>query len=138
MQDLGNVLFNLFLLPWQVLEFGRGILFEGGDYAAMVFIVLTLMLGGSMAFASGRAIALTWRPFAQVLVYMLPLSAMIRFLHYALFQEELGSLFFFAVTFVLLSAFAVAGYQSTRAGQMVRQYPFAFARVGRFGWRNSS
>ena len=138
MQALGSFLFNLFLIPWQIIENGRGILFEGGDYAGMVFLVLTLVLGGSMAFASGRAIALTWRPFIQVPVYMLPLTAMIRFLHYALFDETLLSLFYFAVTFLILGLFALWGYQVTRAGQMVRQYPWAFARAGRFGWRNSA
>ena len=55
MQALGSFLFNLFLIPWQIIENGRGILFEGGDYAGMVFLVLTLVLGGSMAFEIGRA-----------------------------------------------------------------------------------
>ena len=136
MQSLGSFLFKLFVVPWQIIEFGRGILFEGSDYAGMVFLVLTLLLGGSMAFASGRAIALTWRPFVQVPVYMLPLTAMIRFLHFALFEETLLSLWYFAVTFLILGLFALWGYQVTRATQMVRQYPWAFARAGQFGWRS--
>ena len=95
-------------------------------------------MGGSLAFASGRAVALTWRSFAIVPAYMLPLSAMVRFLHYALFEESLLSPQQFAVTFVLLLGFAWCGFQSTRASQMVRQYPFAFARRGMFGWRSSA
>ena len=138
MQALGNFLFNLFLVPWHILEHARGIVFEGGDYAAMVFIVLTLIFGGTMAFASGRAIALTWRPFLQVPVYMLPLAAMVRFLHFALFEEALLSFYFFLLTFLILSLFALWGYQTTRAKQMVRQYPFAFSKAGSFGWRDSA
>ena len=136
MQAIGSFIFGLFQALWQVLEFGRGILFEGGDYAAAVFIVLTLMLGGAMAYAAGRAIALTWRPVIQVPVYMLLLTAMIRFLHFALFEETLLSPTLFLVTFVLLGLFAFWGFRATRAGQMVQQYPFAFVRSGRFGWRN--
>ena len=138
MLKLGSAIFDLFAVPYRLLETGRGWLFEGGDYAGMVFIVLTLLLGGAMAYASGRAIALTWRPLLQVAVYMLPLAAMIRFLHFALFDENLASIYHFGVTLVLLGLFALWGYRVTRVGQMVRQYPFAFSRSGLFGWQNSA
>ena len=120
---------------YDTIEHGRGILFEGGTYAGVVFIVLTLLLGGSMAWSAGRAIALTWRPLWLVPVYMLALSAMVRFLHYALFQENLASPAYFAVTFAILLALALWGYRSMRVAQMLRQYSWAFARSGFLGWR---
>lgn len=137
MLKLGEAFFALFRLPYAALEHGRGILFEGGDYAGMVFILLTLILGGTMAYAAGRAIASIWRPLQQVLVYMLPLSAMIRFLHYALYGEELLSVQHFIVTFILLSLFAFWGYRVKRCNQMVRQYPWAFVRSGLLGWKDT-
>ena len=137
MLKLGADFFALFKLPYAALEHGRGILFEGGDYAGMVFILLTLIIGGTMAYAAGRAIASTWRPVRQALVYMLPLTAMVRFLHYALYGEELLSAQYFAGTFLLLSLFALWGYRVTRRNQMVRQYPWAFTRSGLLGWRDA-
>ena len=138
MLAFGKTVFDLFHVPWRVLEYGRGWLFEGGDYAGAVFLVLTLTMGGLMAFAAGRALARTWRPLWQAFAYMLPLTAMIRFLHFALFEENLTSLVMFTVTFVIVGLFASWGYRSTRAGQMVRQYPFAFRRAGPFNWQNSA
>lgn len=126
---------GFFTRLYDLIEHGRGILFEGGVYAGPVFIVLTLLLGGAMAWSSGRAIALTWRPIWLVPVYMLALSAMVRFLHYALFGENLASLVHFAVTFAILLALAMSGYRAMRVAQMLRQYSWAFARSGLLGWR---
>ena len=126
---------GFFTQLYALVEHGRGILFEGGAYAGAVFTVLTLLLGGAMAWSSGRAIALTWRPLWLVPVYMLALSAMVRFLHYALFEENLASLVHFAVTFAILLALALGGYRSMRVAQMLRQYSWAFARSGFLGWR---
>ena len=137
MLKLGEDFFALFRLPYAAMEYGRGLLFEGGDYAGMVFILLTLILGGTMAYAAGRAIAATWRPVTQALVYMLPLTAMVRFLHFALYGEELLSVQYFVVTLLLLSIFALLGYRVTRVSQMVRQYPWAFTRAGLFGWKDA-
>src|SRR3954447_11977020 len=53
------------------------------------FLLLTCVIGGAAAYATGRAIALTWRPFWQALAYMIPLTAAVRFLHYALFGEDI-------------------------------------------------
>ena len=43
------------------------------DYFA-VFILVTVVLGGGAAWLAGRAIALTWRPWWHVLLYMLILG----------------------------------------------------------------
>ena len=50
------------------------------------------MIGGGAAWLAGRAIAQTWRPFWQVVVYMLLLGAAVRFVHFALFEADLLSL----------------------------------------------
>ena len=130
-----SALMGFFTRLYDAIEYGRGLVFEGGTYAGSVFLVLTLILGGSMAWSAGRAIALTWRPLWLVPVYMVALSAMVRFLHYALFQENLGSLQHFAVTFLILLALALWGYRSMRVAQMLRQYSWAYARSGLLGWR---
>lgn len=121
-----------------ILDAGRGVFFDGGDYAPEIFIGITLILGGLGAWASGRALASTWRPLAQTPLYVLPLAAAVRFLHYALYDEDLGAPVYFIATFAILSLIALLGFRSTRAQQMARQYSWAFARAGLFGWRKTA
>lgn len=113
----------------------RGLLYDGGDYAAWVFVFLTLVLGGGLAFATGRAMAQTWRPLWLIPLGMAPLALAVRFLHFALFEEKLLSLHYYAVTFVILALVAFAGYRVMRAAQMTTQYSWLYGADGPIGWR---
>ena len=62
-----------------------------------VFIFVTLILGGGAAVLAGRAIAMTWRPWWQVVVYMLILGLAVRFIHFSLFGGTLLSLHYYLV-----------------------------------------
>lgn len=100
-----------------------------------VFLLLTVFLGGGAGWLSGRAIALTWRPVWQILVYMVLLSGAVRFLAYGLFDETLVSLHYYVVTLIILLAISGLGYRVTRVGQMVTQYRWLYERAGPFAWR---
>ena len=130
--------YDLFVRIHAVLDLGRGVLFDGGDYAAEGFLFMTVFLGGLGAWASGRAVASTWRPMLQAPLYCVGLAAAVRFLHFALFEEELTSIHYYLVTFALLAAIALLGYRAMRSGQMARQYSWSFARLGPFGWRRTA
>jgi len=110
-----------------------GLIWVDSDYGLPIFLLLTF-LGGAAAFASGRAIALSWSAEWLLIPAMIVLSAAVRFLHFALFQENLFSLHYYVVTLIVMIAVAGYGYRSTRARQMATQYSWAFARSG-LGWR---
>lgn len=95
---------------------------EMGPNTIWVFLGLTCALGGAAAWATGRALALTWRPFWMVPAYALALAAAVRFLHYALFEEPLLSAPLFAADAAVLIAVAALGFRLTRARQMTTQY----------------
>ncbi len=99
----------------------------------LAFFVLT-GLGAAAAVATGRAFARGWSPRWLVAPAMLALAAAVHFLHYALFQEDLRSLYYYSVTFVVLFAAASLGYQFMRARQMATQYSWAFEKRG-MSWR---
>lgn len=101
-----------------------------------VFIVLTLILGGGAAFMAGRALAKGWRPVWQLIAYMIPFTAGLRFLHFALFQTELTSLHYFLTDGFLMTAIALLSYRLTTANQMVSQYPWLYERAGPFAWKS--
>ena len=104
-----------------------------GDTAGIV-LVLNLLLIGPAAFATGHAVALTWRPFAQIVFYAALLSALLRFLDYALMNGELVSVAGFLLGWAVQFAIAAVAFRLTRARQMVRQYPWLYRRKGLLGW----
>ena len=111
-----------------------GVLWADAPYGLFTFIVITLLLGGLGAWATGRAMARTWRPMAMLAPYMIFLTAGVRFLHYALYGERLLSLQFFAIAYVWTMVVGALGYRYMRAGQMATQYSWAYERAG-MNWR---
>jgi hypothetical protein len=112
-------------------------LYQGSENGLWTFLLVTVLMGGLAAHASGRVIAQTWRPFWHVPLYMLALAAVVRFCHYALFEEPLISLRSFGVDFAIAFAAASLGYRLVRARQMAVQYDWLFSRRGPLGWRAS-
>ncbi len=112
--------------------------YPSGPYGFWVFLLVTLVLGGLSAWATGRAIALTWRPYLQLVGYTFLLACAVRFLQYALFEQPLLSSSAFAIDFIILLLLSFVGYRMTRAGQMTAQYPWAYQRAGAIGWRDVS
>ena len=100
-----------------------------------VFLLLTIVLGGGAAFIAGRSLAKDWRPVGSVILFMIPLGAGVRFLHFALFQQQLFSLTYFISHTLIFMAFAILGYRLKRVSQMVTQYPWLYERSGALSWR---
>ena len=102
------------------------------------FIFVTMILGGGAAWMTGRAVAQTWRTPLQLAGYMVILGLAVRFVHFALFSGTLLSGYYLVIDFLVILVFAFLGMRYTRAGQIARQYSFAFTRSGPFGWRQKS
>ena len=111
-----------------------GVLWSDTPYGLFTFILITLVLGGLGAWATGRAMAQTWRPIPMLLPYMVFLTAGVRFLHYALYGEPLLSVQHFIIAYVWLMIVAVLGYRFKRAKQMATQYSWAYEAAG-MNWR---
>jgi len=89
-----------------------------------VFALVTLFLGGGTAWLTGRAIALTWRPWWQIIVYAFLLGGTVRFLHHALFLGTLLSPRFFLIDTAVCAILAGLAFIVTRMRQKRRQYAF--------------
>src|SRR3954447_4290220 len=96
----------------------RTLIHTVGEFVPVTFLLVTIVMGGLAAYASGKAIAQTWRPFWHVPLYMLIVAAAVRFCHFALFEEPLLSLQSYAVDFAIAFASASLGYRLVRARQM--------------------
>ena len=116
-----------------LLSFIPGLLYE--EDSLSVFLLVTVVLGGGAAALAGRAVALTWRPWWQVVLYMLMLGAAVRFIHFALFGGTLLSIHYYAVDTLVCMAFGFAGFQAARARRMVAQYPWINEPDGPLRWR---
>jgi hypothetical protein len=99
------------------------------------FLGLTVLLFGAAALATGRALALSWRPAWQALPYALLLGLGDRFLLYALFGGELLSASGYGLAVVLLLLLMLAARRRTLARLMLRQYPWLYERAGPLSWR---
>jgi hypothetical protein len=111
----------------------QGFLHEEDSFG--VFILVTIILGGGAAALAGRAIALTWRPWWQIVAYMLILGAVVRFIHYALFGATLLSFHYYVVDAAVCMAFGFVGFRAARAKQMVSQYRWINEPNGWLRWR---
>src|SRR5215510_15486134 len=99
-----------------------GDFYASGENGPWTLILVTILMGGLAAYASGKAIAQTWRPFWHVPLYMLVLAAAVRFCHFALFEEPFLSLRSYAADFAVACVLAALGYGRVRAHQMRTQY----------------
>jgi hypothetical protein len=108
-------------------------LYSGESILAVILV--TGILGGGAAWLSGRAIASAWRPLRQVIVTALLLSAAARFIHFALFDGTLLSVVSYTCDTLIFLLIGALAWRTTRAAQMVRQYPWLYVRHGPFSWR---
>jgi hypothetical protein len=99
-------------------------IYTSGPNGFWVFLLCTVVLGGVTAYVSGKAIAETWRPSWQVIVYGLLLALVVRFMHYALFEEVLMSARNYLVDSAVLLAGGCAGYVNARRRQIGAIYPW--------------
>ena len=106
------------------------------DDSLRVFLVLTVIIGGGAAFLAGRGLARSWKPFWRVYFYMALLAAAIRFFHYALFDGNLLSLYYYLVTYAVMLAAGVLGFRAMRTTQMVTQYRWLYERTSPLTWRD--
>ncbi len=111
-----------------------GWLYDDAPGGLLHFVLLTLLLGGAGGIASGRAIAGQWKNLLILPAYMVLLSAFVRFLHYALFGEDLLSIAGYVVALVIALLAAAYGYRSRRADQMATQYSWIYAKAGPLAW----
>jgi len=99
------------------------------------FLGLTVVLFGGAAWLMGQALAATWRPAWQNVVYGVMLGAASRFFQNALFAGDMFSLSGFVIDTAVITALALVSFRLTRAYKMVSQYPWLYERSGLFGWR---
>ena len=101
----------------------------------IVFLIVTLILGGGAAFLTGQAMANRWRPTWMVIGYSLLLGCADRFAVYALADGDLWLITGYVIDTVILTVIALVAYRLNKARNMVEQYPWIYERNGLFGWR---
>ncbi len=81
-----------------------------------IFLLVTVILGGGAAALAGRAIAQTWRPWWQIVAYMLILGGAVRFIHFALFGGTLLSAHYYVVDSAICLRLRMSRFPSRARG----------------------
>ncbi|WP_406854041.1 DUF6867 family protein [Alsobacter sp. KACC 23698] len=114
----------------------QGVLYEESSIG--LFLLVSIVMGGAAAWASGKSIAQTWRPAWMVVPYMLILGMAVRFIHFALFEGTLLSGHYYVVDTLILLAAGALGFRYKRTQQMTTQYRWLYEKTGPFSWRERS
>jgi hypothetical protein len=110
-----------------------GSLYETETFLQVLFV--TGILGGAAAWATGHALAETWRPFRQLAGYVLLLGGAVRFVHFALFGGDLLSVPSYLADMLYLLLVGSLSWRMTYAGRMVTQYRWLYERTSPLTWR---
>ncbi|HJQ59706.1 MAG TPA: hypothetical protein VJ890_22550 [Vineibacter sp.] len=103
-----------------------------------IFLLLTFVMFGWAAVATGNGVAARWQPWQVVVVYCCLLAAAERFVDHALAGGDLLSVGGFAASAAILCTLGLTAWRATHARMMVRQYPWLFEASGVFGWRQKA
>jgi hypothetical protein len=113
---------------------------------------LTIIMFGGGGFLMGQAIAETWRPWWQILLYGALLAIANEFLGFALFQgpfivdslvsttaQPLGwAVLIYLFDAAVIIAVGLLAYRLTLVRKMAAQYPWLYERAGPFRWREKN
>ena len=100
-----------------------------------VFIGLTVVIMGAIAFMTGRAVAATWRPVWQAVLYCFLLGLLDRFLTSGLFGGRGLLVSGFIIDTAVLVGIGLIAYRLTYVAKMVTQYPWLYERTGIWSYR---
>ncbi|MFK0333742.1 DUF6867 family protein [Rhizobium sp. NPDC090275] len=113
----------------------QGLFIEQDAGVHLVIRGFVALLGFWTAWRSGKSAADSWSGFPQVVGYTFLIAWVMQFLHHALFNGPMLSTYYYAVDFVLLLAFATAGFRIRRTNQMVGSYYWLYEKSSIFSWR---
>ncbi len=98
-------------------------------------VIVTVVMMGFAAWSTGRAIAVTWRPFWHAVVYPFLLGFVDRGLNRAFADGELWSLTGYLADTAFLLAVSVFAYRLAQARKLTLQYPWLYERTSPLSWR---
>lgn len=104
----------------------------------LVFLFVTVGLGGGAAALAGRAIAAVWRPWWDVVKYMLLLAIAVRFVHFSVYQSAFLSLPAYLADAAVCLIAGLLSFRLKRVQQMVTCYGWINQRSGPLHWHGRS
>ncbi|MFZ1680007.1 MAG: DUF6867 family protein [Rhizobiaceae bacterium] len=104
-----------------------------GEASIGLFVLFLLCL--AVAWATGRAAARSWESVLTAVVYLLLLTAAIRFLHMALYHGAMFDPVEYVVDATIALVVGIAGWRATLTTQMVEQYHWLYERSSPFSWK---
>jgi hypothetical protein len=102
--------------------------------SAFHFVLVTLIMGGWAAWMTGKACANSWSRYPTLFIYLLILTAGVRFLHMAPFGGTLLSPYYFLVDLIVIQLIGLLSYRLRLVNQMVGRYGWMFEKISPLNW----
>jgi branched-chain amino acid transport system ATP-binding protein len=106
-----------------------------GSVSWPVFVLVTLVGFGWVAYMAATALARMWRPWWQVLMYGAILGLGNRILEMMLYNGYLLSGRAYVVDTAYIMLVMLLSYRMALVHKMTTQYPWLYERTSLFGWR---
>jgi hypothetical protein len=106
-----------------------------GSVSWPVFVLLTLVGFGWVAYMAATSLARLWRPWWQILMYGAILGLGNRVLEMMLYNGYVLSGRAYLVDTTYIIVVMLLSYRMSLARMMITQYPWLYERAGLFGWR---
>jgi len=107
-------------------------------HSFLVFLFLTVAVGGGASVMMGRNFATNWRSVGAVIAAGVGIGLGVRFLHYSLFEQTLLTLPGFLADAAVQIALGLLGFRWRRTEQMTSQYYWLYERTGPLSWRDKA
>jgi Domain of unknown function (DUF6867) len=102
--------------------------------SAFHFVFVTLIMGGWAAWMTGKACASNWSRYPTLFIYLVILTAGVRFLHKAPFGGTLIAPYYFVVDLIFIQLIGLLSFRLKLVNQMVGKYGWLFEKAGALNW----
>ena len=106
-----------------------------GSVSWPVFLFVTIVAFGWVAFMAASALARAWRPWWQNILYGVVLGVANRLLEMMLYKGNVLSLRAYVIDTIYIILVMLISYRAALSHMMQSQYPWLYERAGLFGWR---
>lgn len=98
-------------------------------YSLLQFLFLTIFFSGWSSFQIGKNISYNWLNKNMIFFYILLLTLVNRFIHFALFDSSFITIKYLISDYLILLSISFLSFRITRVNYLEKQYPWKYKKI---------